>query len=164
MKSGIHMTKDKLKVITDRLRQLPNAKVYVGIPAANASRQPDAGEKSPLNNAEIGYIMETGAPEVNIPARAFLVPGIRNVQPRIEGYLKQAGDYALKGDKAGVLRALHAAGAAGQAGAQNKITMGPFDPLAPATLAARRARGRTGTRPLIDTNQLRRAITYVVEG
>jgi hypothetical protein len=43
------------------------------------------------------------------------------------------------------------------------ITAGQgFAPLAAATLAARRRKGRTGTKPLIDTGQLRRAITYVL--
>jgi hypothetical protein len=35
--------------------------------------------------------------------------------------------------------------------------------LAERTLAARKARGRTGEKPLIDTGQLRNAVTFVVQ-
>jgi len=43
-----------------------------------------------------------------------------------------------------------------------KISSGPFKKLADATLAARRRRGRTGTKPLQDTDQLLNSVTYVM--
>ena len=43
-----------------------------------------------------------------------------------------------------------------------KITSGPFVPLAPKTLAKRRAKGRKGDKPLIDTGALQRAYTYAI--
>ncbi len=53
-------------------------------------------------------------------------------------------------------------GLMGQDAVRGKITSGPFVPLAPATLRARKAKGRTGEKPLIDTGQLRAAYTYVI--
>lgn len=157
MKSGIQVVKDRTKSIVDNIRKVKFVDVLVGIPAEKAQRQ--AGG---MTNAVLGYLHENGVPELNIPRRAFLMPGIRDEQAKIASYLKQATQASMRGDKAGMERALNAAGLTGMKGAQHKITKGPFIPLAASTLRRRRARGRTGTRPLIDTGQLRRALTYIV--
>ena len=160
MKSGVKMTKDGLKGMLKTLMELPVQSVLVGIPAENGERE--AGD--PMTNAALGYINENGSPALNIPARPWLVPGIRDAQKKITGYLKQAGQYAFNGDQAGIERALNAAGLAGQTAAKAKINTGPFQALAEATLAARRRRGRTGEKPLIDTGQMRNSVTYVIRG
>lgn len=158
MKNGVHLVVDQVRRLRDSLALLPKRDVLVGIPSTKASR--NSGD--PITNPVIGYLMETGVPELNIPARPWLYPGIAAARPAIVKYMRQAGDYAMKGDKAGVDRALHAAGLAATNAVRRKITTGPFMPLAPRTLAARRARGRTGTKPLIDTGQMRAAVTYVI--
>jgi hypothetical protein len=152
------MRRDRLKEVVEALSSLPERDVLVGIPEETTGRQ----ASGTITNAQLGYIHEFGAPEANIPARAFLMPGIRNAKNKVAGYFRRAGVEALNGNAAGVTRALNSAGLAAAASAQRKITAGPFEPLKPATLAARRRRGRTGTRPLIDTAQLRRSLTYVV--
>lgn len=152
------MTKDKAKKVLSAITSLPHRDVLVGIPESNSGR--DAGE--PIANAALLWIHEHGAPEANIPARPSLLPGIRDAQPQITNYLKQAGQAALKGDTARVDRVLHAVGLTAVNSVRRKIQMGPFIPLAPATIAARQARGRTGTKPLLDTGQMRNAITYVL--
>lgn len=158
MKSGVFVTVDKVKRIARSLSTLPATQVLVGVPSEKAPRE----EGQPITNAELGYIHEFGSPESNIPARPFLFPGIRNATPRFEGYLRQGARAALDGNESGIGRALSAAGQVAASAVQTKITTGPFVPLAAATLAARRARGRTGTKPLIDTGQLRRSITWVL--
>lgn len=158
MKSGIIMTRDNTKKLMGGLAMLTAKEVLVGIPAPEASRS----GVGPINNAALGYIHENGAPEANIPQRPFLVPGVASVNHKTAAYFRQAGDYALKGDRSGYERALNAAGQTAATAAQRKITAGPFVALRPSTLSARRRRGRTGTRPLIDTGQLRRALTYVI--
>lgn len=159
MKSGVHERTNKpaLKRLLAGLTSLPSTDVLVGIPQEKGARQ---GE--PISNALIGYLMETGMPASNVPARPFLYPGVDAARSPVTKYLKQGAAYALEGNAAGVDRAMNAAGSSAASSVQRKLTAGPFQPLAASTLAARRRRGRTGTRPLIDTGQLRRAITYVV--
>ena len=88
---GVKMNVDKLKDLEALVQKLTSKQVLVGIPASNADRP--AGSK--INNAEIGYIMETGCPEKNIPARPHLVPAVRECQPRIVKLLKSAATKML---------------------------------------------------------------------
>lgn len=161
MKSGVFVTKDKTKAILAATKSLPDKDVLVGIPEDKSARTNDDPTNN-LNNAQLGYIHNFGAPEANIPQREFLEPGIKNAQAQINNYFKQAGQAAASGDAGKLDRCLHAAGLAAKLGVQNKINEGPFLPLAPGTLAARRRRGRTGVKPLLDTAQLRNAINYVI--
>lgn len=159
---SVTVTKDAMPGFQKALRELLRQEVLIGIPADAPERSPEPGEPSPPSNALIGYKMETGDPEMNLPARPFLVPGVMEIRDKAVARLKKAGQDALSGDPTKVDQALHAVGLMGQAAVQQKITDGPFAPLAPRTLAQRRARGRTGERPLVDTGQLRRAITYTI--
>ena len=158
MKNGVFVTKDKVKAMLAALSILPSKEVLVGFPHDGSSRN----DGTPLSNAELGYIHNFGAPEANIPQREFMAPGIAAVQDRITALFAQAGKASLAGKPDQVDKILHAIGLTAKAGVQNKLNQGPFLPLAPATLRARRARGRSGSKPLIDTGQLRNAVTYVV--
>jgi hypothetical protein len=171
-------TTSKYEEIEASIKKLARVQVLVGIPQSNAART--GGGPS---NALLGYVHENGEPSLNIPARPFLKPGIRDQQSAIVRYLRQAGKAAVEGDDTRMMNAFRAAGESGVKGATNKITTGPFTPLSPRTIAARLRRtqaGRTRLRrmraagqdvaawaasnlkPLIDTGQLRRAITYVL--
>jgi hypothetical protein len=155
-------TKSNTAQFRKALEGLLKREVLVGIPAANAARDPEPGEKAVATNALLGYVHEYGSPAKNIPARPFLHPGIANARADIEVHMKKAGQLALAGKSDEIGQELEKVGLIAQVSVQKKITDGPFEPLKPATLAARRRRGRTGDRPLLDTGQLRRAITYVV--
>ena len=159
---SVTVTRDGMPGFQKALRELLRQEVLIGIPADAPARTPEPGEPAPPSNALIGYKMETGDPEMNLPARPFLVPGVEAIKDKAIARMKKAGEDALKGDLGKVDQALHAVGLMGQSSVQAKITDGPFAPLAPRTLAQRRARGRTGDRPLIDTGQLRRSVTYVI--
>jgi len=170
------MTVDKLAQVLKTISDLATKEVLVGVPEANDERKED----EPINNAAIGYIMETGSPANNIPARPHLVPGIQDVQAEVAEKLRDGAAAALSGSQSGVNKALNAAGMIGQRGVRAKITDGPFTPLAESTLRARARRGRKGAakelasraagnepdnanaKPLIDSGQYRQAITYVV--
>jgi hypothetical protein len=158
----LRVTKDRLGDFLKTLRLITQNEVLVGIPAEAADRKPDPDEHRPLNNAEIGYILEHGAPEANIPARPHLVIGIQTEQDKIEKALRMGAEKALSGDAAGLAGSLVAAGLVGERAVKKKITDGPFVPLAPMTIAKRKAKGRTSEKPLIDTGQYRNAITSVV--
>ena len=156
-------TKSNTAQFRKALELLLKREVLVGIPAANAARDPEPGETTAATNALIGYVMEYGSPAQNIPARPFLHPGVANAREGIELHMKKAGQLALRGKQDEIGQELEKVGLIAAASVQKKITDGPFQPLKPATLAARRRRGRTGDTPLVDTGQLRRAITYVVK-
>lgn len=161
-KSGVfELTKKGAKNPVKAVNHLTQRSVLVGVPEAETDRD-DSGDVAYITNATLAYIHENGAPEANIPARPFVVPGIHDGQARIVSYMKQAADAELLGRPQLAERALHAAGIAAVSAVRNRIQTGPFVPLALATLRARRARGRTGTKPLLDTGQLRNSITYVI--
>lgn len=171
MDSGVCVIKIDAKVIktidhtADLLRSikyLSDRHTLVGVPAEKAPRDAKGAKGTPINNATIAYIQNYGSPAANIPARPFMEPGIKNAEAQIAEQMKKASTAAGNGDQSGVDRGLNSAGIVAATSIKAKITDGPFVPLAPSTLRARRSRGRKGTRPLIDTGQLRNSITYVV--
>jgi phage gpG-like protein len=162
MKSGLTVTKDLTKELDRALKGLVEKRVLVGIPAENAQRQPDPDDSQPLSNAAIGYLMETGSPAANIPARPFLEPGVRDAADEIQRRLSATAKAALDGDASAVDKGLTAVGLVAEAAVKRRITEGSFEPLAPATLKARKARGRTSEKPLLDTGQLRNVVTHVI--
>ncbi len=158
MKSGIKMTKDDLAKLKKSLSAITSKDVLVGIPASETERK----DGDPITNSLIGFISEFGLPEKNIPARPWLNPGIREGKSNIEKYLKQAGQAYLHNNPEQATRALMAAGLSAQNSVKNKITVGPFAKLAPATIAARLRRGITRTDPLKDTLQFLNSVVYVL--
>lgn len=157
---SMKITTDKVAEVLAAIQDLASKEVLVGIPATKAERK--EGDEEPINNAQLGYIHEFGSPKANIPARPFLNPGIARAQESINGHLRKAAKAAMDADSEKVDLELNATGLIAQAGARNEINSGDFEALAKSTLAARRRRGRTGEKPLIDTGQLRNAITYVI--
>ena len=155
MQSGMQMITDALPDLLRRLASVAQRDVLVGVPAGEAR---DDGP----TNAEIGYQNEFGSPANNIPARPHLLPGVAAVQDKVVAKLTQAADAAATGRPSDAERHLHAAGLLAQNSVRRTLTTTAYRPLSERALAERRARGRTGTKPLIDTGQYRRSITYVV--
>ncbi|MCY1326434.1 hypothetical protein D9M68_743710 [compost metagenome] len=171
------MKVDRLKQVLQSISGLVDKQVLVGIPDSTAGRKDD-GE--PLSNAEIGYIQETGSPANNLPARPFLVPGVAAAQSKTLPQLQKATEAALDGDIDGMQRRLSSAGLVAQSSVRKRINSGITPALSEATLRERARRGRNGAKeelarraagekpgielakPLIDTGQLRNAITYVI--
>lgn len=155
------VNKDAANDLLKQITTLTRSKVLVGVPASKAARDPveDAhGADQSINNAELAYIHDNGAPEANIPARPFMRPGIESAKAPISNAMQRGAKAALDGNASAVDQALTRAGIAAQTGIQEKITDGPFAPLKPATIA------RKGSdKPLIDTGQLRRSINFVVD-
>ncbi|PNG25708.1 hypothetical protein [Methylocella silvestris] len=158
--SSIDHTGDLMRAI----KALTKNVVMVGVPAANADRE-STGGKPGANNAQIGYIMETGSPTKNIPARPFLVPGVQSIKGEIVKSMRKSGMAALGGNVEQVEKEMHAIGLKAQVAVQIKLSEGPFTPLSPKTVYARKHRKeapRDSDQPLIDTGQLRAAIKYVI--
>jgi hypothetical protein len=153
-----HIKIDRVKAVLEGLQALTKSEVLVGIPESTAARE----DEPEANNASIGYIQETGSPLNNIPARPWLVPGVEDKRPEIVEVLRKATLAGIDGDAVKVQARLNQAGLMAQSAAQAKIRNGPFAPLSARTLEARRARGVTRTKPLIDTGKLLASITYVI--
>jgi hypothetical protein len=159
---GVKVTVDKTADILRAVKELTSREVLIGIPDVNAARKADSDDPSPISKAAIGYIMENGSPIKNIPARPFLVPGVQSIKDKAIARLKIAAKAALEGDTKQIDKQLDAIGLMAQGAVQKKMKAGPFAPLAPATIAARKRKGRTGTEPLLDTGALWQAIAYVI--
>jgi hypothetical protein len=170
---------DNLPKVVAAIDYMTTQKVMVGIPDTAAGRN----DGSPISNAVIGYVMETGEPGHNVPARPFLVPGVESIQKEIVADLLIAGRLALDGDKPAVQRKLQALGVKAQNAVRSKISSNIPPPLAESTVKARLRRTRKGTAmlkslqqqtmnlvywgknnltTLINTGQLRQSITFVI--
>ena len=138
-----------------QVKKLESVEVFAGIPEGNAGR-----DDGPINNASIGYINEYGSTAASIPPRPFIHPGIVNARDGIKAKLEMAARDAFDGRD--LRKGFHQAGMVASASILKEITNGSFEPLADATLADRRRHNFKGTKPLIRTGQLRKAINYVV--
>jgi hypothetical protein len=155
---NVNITVDNLAQFEKAIDLLKRKQVLAGVPEAKARRK---GE--PINNATLARIHDKGSPSQNIPARPFMEPGIHDVQEPIEKKLLGAGQAVLDNNPVKAEQNLHAVGLLAQNGIRKRINSNIPPPLKPATLAARRRRGRTGTRTLIDSSQMRSSVTYVLK-
>ena len=150
--------------IREKLRKLENSEVYVGIPAEKTTRREalkGAASLDHLNNASLLFIHTHGSALNNIPARPVIEPAIEDPENRKHVVL-ELGDAAkavFDADPALATRHLKRAGmlASNAARAWFTNSRNSWAANSPATIA------RKGSdKPLIDTGQLRRAITSVV--
>lgn len=160
---NVTVTRDRTAAVKAALKALVQDRVLVGIPSEHAFRDPDDEELTPhLNNAEIGYLNEFGAPEANIPARPHLVPGTQSALPKVEKIYREAVGKAVVGNVNGVRAAHVQVGFVVTSAVKNLITDGIDPPLAEQTIKQRKRRGRDGETPLLDTGQYRRNIDFAV--
>lgn len=174
MSSNVQATGNGLLDILQAVTELSKVDVLVGIPHGEARTDGDG-----LTNAQIGYLQETGSPAMNIPARAFLVPGVEEVQDIIAEKLTWAVDAAFAGNHKRMMFYLESAGTKAMNSVRAYFVNGEFAPLSLATIRARARRGRKGAkkylkqiklgpvesglvRPLIDTGQMRKSVTYII--
>jgi hypothetical protein len=181
---------DRSAQVKKDISSLLTMQVYVGIPEAgsirnkagitnaqlaflhtNGVRAPEmlnmgmasmVSGKLTYNLAHSLYIHSHGSPLWQIPPRPIIEPAIEakgNIEP-IRDELKEAATAVLDGDKAEAVRHLKRAGMTGQNAARGWFTdsRNGWAPNAPSTIKA-----KGSDRPLIDTAQLRKAITYVVD-
>jgi len=161
-KSGVTVVVDQVSKVLAGVGHLASTRVLVGVPAEKTGRT----DGEAINNASLAYIHDKGAPEANIPARPFMEPGVLSAKAGIEDGLKKAGEFAFDARPEAVERQFQRVGRIARDAIKMKITDGPFAPLAPATIAARKSkrksRSNTDIRPLIDTGELRNAINFVI--
>lgn len=183
--SGVSVDFDILDLLRKQLEALTQSEILVGIPEDKDARADD----SPIGNAGIGYAMEFGMPENNVPARPFLIPGVTEAKESILRQLQLAAEAALSGRAEEAQQRLNAAGVVASNSVRQKIDSNIPPPLAPSTVRNRKyARGTasrresedvylgliregvdpstaqnvTGIKTLVNTGKLLASITYVV--
>lgn len=178
--TGVRVTQDHVRDLRDAIKLLTGTELLVGFPEKTTVRDPNPQDKSPLTNAAIAYIQDNGAPEANIPARPFMLPGMLKVQEKVAGRLTVMAKAVLNSPRPeAVEKAFTAIGLIIQASIQGTIRAGIPPPLAYSTVAERARRGRTGAlwekawrdagappslelaKPLVDTAQLLKSVNFV---
>lgn len=181
MMPNITVTKvrENLSQLRRAMQALTEQDVFIGIPEDKTARE--AAGDTGISNAYLGYIHEHGVPEKNIPARAALIPGIKDIQKDAIAILKDVAKKALEGNAGAVGTGLNKIGILGQNAVRARFVNNDWPPLADKTLDRRKKlsetvnkkgevvkkfgksrRERGAVNPLIDTSQLRRAYTYVI--
>ena len=140
--------------LVERLQNLANREVLVGIPAGENAR--NSGE---INNAALLYIHTHGSPLRNIPARPVIEPAIEDAKDRIAREIRLALEAAGDGRADAAEQYLERAGMAAQNASRAWFTNpnNHWAPNSPRTIAQ-----KGSSRPLIDTGSLRKSIIYVV--
>lgn len=175
--------------IIANLQALGTKTVAIGVPSSKAARKGDAE----MNNATLAFIHDRGAPDVNIPARPFLEPGIDRARPEVLEILKKAALQAVdvREKKPDVTGVLNRVGTIAASEVRKVWDDNDWEPLAESTIrakvsAALKKGGRGPMSPLerekatkgqaqhgmmlsqepqilVDTGALRQSITYVIE-
>lgn len=161
---NVRISRDNSRTLTAAMSTLEQNQVLVGIPAEKAPRTSEEAKAigAKINNAALGYIHNFGSPAQNIPQRQFLEPGIKDANDGIVVRMIMAAQGALDGRPEQVKNNLNAVGIIASSSVNAKISSNIPPPLAASTLAARRRRGRTGTKTLVDIGQLLKSISYVI--
>lgn len=184
MASGLRTVTDNMASVMKSINSLVSKDVLVGIPAG-----PVREDGEPITNAELGYVHEFGSPISNVPARPFLIPGIQDVQPQIAEQFRAAAVAALTNEPGQVETRLNRAGLIATNSAKAKISSNIAPALNPETIRNRHkgrktksmrknekayldlvaggddpkdAQSAAGIVSLINTGELRNAITYVI--
>lgn len=163
----------KLLDINKLVAELSNMDVLVGVPRDKAARP---GE--PENNASLLYLHTHGSAMQRIPARPVIAPAL-NAPGNKEALVKRMGILSkavLRGDRAAAFSHLKLLGIKARSIVYNwwDDPRNNWAPNAPSTIAAKIAkmtpgqmrtaikRGGPLTKVLVDTNEMRKSISYVI--
>jgi len=151
------------------LAKLQKKAVYVGIPKENTKRDDDK-----MTNAFLLMIHSKGSPLRHLPARPVIEPAIEDEtnKAKISRQLIAAANKGLNGDQVGFVAGLNAAGLQAQNVCREwfKNPKNGWEPLAHSTIQAKVRKYGKGKKkidtssiiPLVDTGEMRKAITYVL--
>ncbi|MDU5080234.1 hypothetical protein [uncultured Tissierella sp.] len=142
-----------LKSIQDAIKSIRELDVLVGVPQEKDSRE------GAISNAELAFIHTKGSPLRGIPARPIIEPAIEDNKEQVAELIKKSAQKALDGNKEGAIESLERVGMQGQNIVRAWFT-NPKNNWAPNSPKTIKLKG--STRPLIDSGELRKSITYVV--
>ena len=144
------------KAVQEAVKELKKHEVLVGVPQEKSSRK-GSGK---VTNAELLFIHTNGSPVRGIPPRPVLQPAIENDKERVGEMLGKAIDAATSGNKEQVVPALERAGMYG-ANICKAWFVNPSNSWKPNSPETEKRKG--SKRPLIDTAEMRKSITYIVK-
>lgn len=173
---SINVTKkDNSAALAKALKAVTNMDVLVGVPANNTNRNTDE-----VNNAQLLAIHTAGSPLHGLPARPVIKPAItaKGNKEQLSEQLGIAARLVMLGKAQEAVLQLKRTGMLAEGIVKNWFTdpRNNWSPNSPRTVAIKEAKmtkeskaaaiaaGNPLTRPLIDTGQLRKSITFVVRG
>ena len=118
--SDVTSTGNGLLDILQAVSELSQVDVLVGVPHGENRSEAE------MTNAQIGYLLETGSPAMNLPPRPHLVPGIEEIQDVIGEKLTAAVDAALSGNSKRMYFLLESAGMKATMNVKKFINRGDF--------------------------------------
>lgn len=137
--------------IVENVRSMGLNKLEVGLPSGGSH------SGTSLSMHELGMVHEYGSPTRNIPARPFIQPSIKDNTDKYKKLMrKQAGLLLFR--QTSLNNALSLVGEVAKADIQKYMLSASFTPLSAATIEK-----KGSSKPLIDTGQMRNAITYEVK-
>jgi len=147
----------QVKAVKEAMDELLRHDVLVGITQESNGRAAEGSVAA--TNAELLFIHTNGSPINGIPARPVIEAAIEHEKEQISSLIKAAADAATSGDKAGVKAALERAGTQGANIARGWFTnpANHWKALKPKTV-----KRKGSSRPLIDTGEMRKSITYKI--
>lgn len=178
---------NKIAEVEEALKALSDMQVLVGIPQENSSRKGDItnaelayihthgirrkqmilemdkemGKGTPYSKAFQMYLQANGSPLWRSPPRPIIEPAIeeKSTKEAIAEQFRKAAKKALEGKKQEAEKDLEKAGLIGQNSARNWFveTKNNWAPNADSTIE-----NKGSDKPLIDTGELRKSITYVI--
>lgn len=151
---------DNFSRIVKGLDFIKNNELYVGIPEDETDRQ----DSSEVTNAELLFIHTNGSPANNIPPRPVIEPVVRNNANEISRKLSRIFNLACDGKTTDAENQLNLVGE-WVVGRIRRWFVDPangWPPNVPSVQKAKMKKGSTNPRPLIDTGELRKSITYVL--
>lgn len=153
----------KMHNIKKALKWTKNNYVLVGIPQKSTDR-PKSNQKVGVTNAELLFMHTNGSPINNVPARPVIEPAIYNDRERIAKMLSKAFSLKLDGKNEEAEKQLKLVGMRSQNVCRAWFTNpdNGWPPNAPSVYNNKLKKGSTDPKPLIDTGELRKSITYVV--
>ena len=142
------------------LKFMRDNEVFVGISQDETSREDD-----PVTNAELLFIHTNGSPINNVPARPVIEPAIKDDRERLSKMMGASAQSAMDGNTEEAMRKLKLAGMRAQNISRAWFTnpKNGWPPNSPSVIRAKMKKGSTDPKPLIDTGELRKSITYFIK-
>ena len=158
--ADLTITVDKVGQLKETHEFLRDNYILVGIPQKETTREGDS-----VTNAELLYIHTYGSKiNNNIPKRPVIEPAIRHSRDKLAEMLSQSFKYASEGDYVEAEKKLNLTGMKAQKVCREWFydPENGWPPNSPATVARKIKKGSTEPRPLIDTDEMHKSITYVM--
>lgn len=159
----VNVLSDHFRDVERALKTLLDYEIYVGIPEDRIARETAELDRR-VTNAQLLFIHTNGSPINKIPPRPVIEPAIEANRDKIACFMQASAKNVLDNDIQQAEINMQKAGMAGQNASRAWFldARNNWPPNSPRTAARKIAKGSTDPRPLIDTGEMRKSITYFV--